>query len=133
MGGILNQHRDKAFEHEAHVVAHTPSTRSKRDSYPPHPAIVGAGPGSPYARVGDAGVGARYLGGGRYEDDDEESDVSSVGPVPQGKTYVSGVGGKKEGGGKRQSWASSRSGSLESEGSFEKPKKTPRWKIWKVL
>ncbi|KAL1603850.1 hypothetical protein SLS60_005442 [Paraconiothyrium brasiliense] len=91
MGGILNQHRGERFEHEAHVLAHTPS-RSKRDSYPPHPAIVGAGPESPYsrrdmqarddtggdgyfaqgARNGSAGVGAKYLGRGKYADSDEE-------------------------------------------------------------
>lgn len=93
MGGILNQHRGERFEHEAHVLAHTPS-RSKRDSYPPHPAIVGAGPESPYsrrdmqarddtgdggyfpqgARNGTAGVGARYLGRGKYADDSDEED-----------------------------------------------------------
>jgi hypothetical protein len=146
MGGILNQHGGEKFEHDAHVLSHTPS-RNKRLSYPPHPAIVGAGPGSPYSRDGmgmqarqdtgpgdyfssggrdghavhpavalthrkytpavpetvrdrpitaeyaqmpragydrtnypsypstsaNAGVGARYLGGGRYEDEDEDS------------------------------------------------------------
>jgi hypothetical protein len=136
MGGILNQHGGEKFEHEAHVLSHTPS-RNKRDSYPPHPAIVGGGPGSPYSRNGmgmqarqdagpgdyfssggglaghpalgsrgntvagaerprpitaeyaapppktypdypsrngSAGVGARYLGGGRYEDEDYDSE-----------------------------------------------------------
>ncbi|KAF2198118.1 hypothetical protein GQ43DRAFT_443633 [Delitschia confertaspora ATCC 74209] len=60
MGGILNQHRDKSFERDAHITAHTPATYSgpmrsgsysRRESYPPHPAIVGAGPGSPYSRM----------------------------------------------------------------------------------
>ncbi|CAO2656757.1 Nn.00g055600.m01.CDS01 [Neocucurbitaria sp. VM-36] len=61
MGGILNQHsHDKKWEHEAHVITHTPSQkRSKRESYPPHPAIVGAGPGSPYSRDGPVGMQAR--------------------------------------------------------------------------
>ncbi|KAF2468091.1 uncharacterized protein BDR25DRAFT_344403 [Lindgomyces ingoldianus] len=102
MGGILGHHRGEHFEHEAHTLAHTPSTshptprQKKRESYPPHPAIVGGGPGSPYAkpggkydtsgsgdrsggdyfsgggRTGNAGVGARYLGGGRYADDEDE-------------------------------------------------------------
>jgi hypothetical protein len=69
MGGILNQHsHDKKWEHEAHIVAHTPSQkRSKRDSYPPHPAIVGAGPGSPYSRDGPVGLQARNdTAGGDY-------------------------------------------------------------------
>lgn len=61
MGGILNQHsHDKKWEQDAHLAAHTPSTkRTKRESYPPHPAIVGAGPGSPYARHGPVGMQAR--------------------------------------------------------------------------
>ncbi|KAI8940327.1 hypothetical protein NX059_004020 [Plenodomus lindquistii] len=82
MGGILNQHtHDKKWEHQAHIVAHTPSTkRSKRESYPPHPAIVGAGPGSPYSRDGPAGMQARNdIGGGDY--------FSSGGR--DGKTYPS--------------------------------------------
>jgi hypothetical protein len=71
MGGIINQHRGEKFEHDAHVLAHT-SSRSKRDSYPPHPAIVGGGPGSPYSRDGlgmqarqDAGPGDYFSSGGR--------------------------------------------------------------------
>jgi hypothetical protein len=71
MGGILNQHRGEKFEHEAHVLSHTPS-RNKRESYPPHPAIVGAGPGSPYSRDGmgmqarqDTGSGDYFSSGGR--------------------------------------------------------------------
>lgn len=96
MGGILNQHRGEKFEHEAHVVAHETGRRpTNRDSYPPHPAIVGAGPESPYSRrdmkarddtgeagyfaarpgvreSGSAGVGARYLGRGKYADSEEE-------------------------------------------------------------
>lgn len=70
MGGILNQHGDDSFEHGAHVLAHTPS-KSKRESYPPHPAIVGAGPGSPYnARGGmqardDTSGGDYFSSGGR--------------------------------------------------------------------
>jgi hypothetical protein len=95
MGGILNQHRGERFEHDAHVLAH----RSKRDSYPPHPAVVGAGPESPYsrrdmqarddtggdgyfppgARSGAVGVGARYLGKGKYEDSEEEEGDSMDG------------------------------------------------------
>ncbi|KAL6711906.1 hypothetical protein ACN47E_002949 [Coniothyrium glycines] len=69
MGGILNQHsHDKKWEHEAHVLTHTPSQkRSNRDSYPPHPAIVGAGPGSPYSRDGPVGLQARNdTAGGDY-------------------------------------------------------------------
>ncbi|KAH7399303.1 hypothetical protein BKA66DRAFT_604937 [Pyrenochaeta sp. MPI-SDFR-AT-0127] len=67
MGGILNQHsHDKKWEHDAHVLAHTASQkRSKRESYPPHPAIVGAGPGSPYTREGQ-GLQARQDAGGDY-------------------------------------------------------------------
>jgi hypothetical protein len=71
MGGILNQHRGEKFEHEAHVLSHAPS-RNKRDSYPPHPAIVGGGPGSPYSRDGmgmqarqDTGPGDYFSSGGR--------------------------------------------------------------------
>jgi hypothetical protein len=127
MGGILNQHRGEQFEHDAHILAHTPS-RSKRDSYPPHPAIVGAGPGSPYSRGtvqartdagagpggdyfssggrnGTAGVGARYLGQGKYADSEEESlnedDRSYSGDEAQ-----------------------------MSQDSFVPPKKS-KWKIWK--
>jgi len=177
MGGIINQHRSDKFEHDAHVLTHT-SSRSKRESYPPHPAIVGAGPGSPYSRDGmgmqarhdagpgdyfsagghnnqshapapapertaleyahrkapqtaeyaqipragydrtsqaypsypsrnrNAGVGARYLGGGRYEDEDYDS-VDSEG--------------------------SSRSGREEerSQESFVAPKQKKKWQIWK--
>jgi hypothetical protein len=68
MGGILNQHsHDKKWEHEAHVVAHTPSQkRSKRESYPPHPAIVGAGPGSPYSRDGQGLQARQDTAGGDY-------------------------------------------------------------------
>ncbi len=71
MGGILNQHGNEEFEHDAHVLAHTPSKSKrdsyKRDSYPPHPAIVGGGPGSPYnARGGmqarDDTTGGDYFG-----------------------------------------------------------------------
>ncbi|KAF9699682.1 hypothetical protein EKO04_002598 [Ascochyta lentis] len=75
MGGILNQHGNDRFEHDAHVIAHTPSNSKrdsyKRDSYPPHPAIVGAGPGSPYnARGGmqardDTSGGDYFSSGGR--------------------------------------------------------------------
>ncbi|KAH5418308.1 hypothetical protein HBI81_084460 [Parastagonospora nodorum] len=71
MGGILNQHGGEQFEQEAHVLSHTPS-RNKRDSYPPHPAIVGGGPGSPYSRNGmgmqarqDTGPGDYFSSGGR--------------------------------------------------------------------
>jgi hypothetical protein len=128
MGGILNQHGDKHFEHDAHVQAHTPHHK-KRESYPPHPAIVGAGPGSPYSRGGvearddaggyfasagrngayapgpPAGVGAKYLGGGRYEDEDDFSDEDD-----------------------------DRSLSVDeklSQDSFVPPKPKPKWKIWR--
>ncbi|OAL07307.1 hypothetical protein IQ06DRAFT_372303 [Phaeosphaeriaceae sp. SRC1lsM3a] len=159
MGGILNQHRGERFEQEAHVLAHTPS-RNKRDSYPPHPAIVGAGPGSPYTREGgglqarqdaapgdyfssegrdgqsaertrpitaeyaqmpragydrtsypnypsrngNAGVGAKYLGHGRYEDDDYDSVDSDQ------RSY---------------------SGKEMSQESFVPPKPKKKWQIWK--
>jgi hypothetical protein len=68
MGGILNQHsHDKKWEHEAHIMAHTPSQkRSKRESYPPHPAIVGAGPGSPYSRDGQGLQARQDTAGGDY-------------------------------------------------------------------
>jgi hypothetical protein len=163
MGGILNQHGSDRFEHDAHVLTHTPS-RSKRTSYPPHPAIVGGGPGSPYnaggmqardATGGDyfnsggrdgkthpyassgagaaperavyserngfdrtsypsypaypqAGVGARYLGGGRYEEDedslsDDEDDT---------RRYAS-------------------RGAERSEESFVPPKPKKKWQIWR--
>ncbi|KAH9873679.1 hypothetical protein IAQ61_004305 [Plenodomus lingam] len=88
MGGILNQHsHDKKWEHEAHILAHTPSTkRSKRESYPPHPAVVGAGPGSPYSRDGPAGMQARNdIAGGDY--------FSSGGR--DGKTYPSTIPGSR--------------------------------------
>lgn len=65
MGGILNQHGDDRFERDAHVLAHTPS-RSKRESYPPHPAIVGAGPGSPYSRDGMGMQARQDTAGGDY-------------------------------------------------------------------
>lgn len=132
MGGILNQHRGATFEHDAHVAAHTPDRR-KRESYPPHPAIVGAGPGSPYsrggveprsdttgyfasggrngadgsrdgagARAGNAGVGARYLGNGRYAEDDDFEDEEPYSDEDRA-----------------------------SQDSFVPPKPKPRWKIWK--
>lgn len=127
MGGILNQHRGERFEHDAHVAAHTPA-RSKRDSYPPHPAIVGAGPGSPYARghvqprndssdgyfghtgrAVSAGVGAKYLGQGRYadsEDEDDDDDDDSL------RSYMTGD-------------------EKTSRNSFVLPKKKKKWQIWK--
>jgi hypothetical protein len=87
MGGILNQHRGDEFEREAHVLTHT-SSRSKRESYPPHPAIVGAGPGSPYSRDGmgmqarqDAGPGDYFASGGR----DGQSNPSAA-PTARGYT-----------------------------------------------
>ena len=152
MGGILNQHRGEKFETDAHVNAHR-----KRDSYPPHPAIVGAGPESPYSRrdmqarddTGDgyfavgrkaegyaleqgqgqghghgqhqqqlgrpqghgravsAGVGAKYLGRGRYADSEEEEEESS----DDGRSFRTGDDGV----------------SVES---FVPPKKK-KWQIWK--
>lgn len=133
MGGIINQHRGEKFEHEAHVMAHTPSQRiAKRDSYPPHPAIVGAGPESPYSRrdmqarddTGDgyfsqggrngrrsdgravsAGVGAKYLGRGKYADSEEDEDSEDE------RSFRTGDD----------------TGSVES---FVPPKKK-KWQIWK--
>jgi hypothetical protein len=127
MGGILNQHRGEHFEHDAHVLTHT-SSRSKRDSYPPHPAIVGAGPGSPYSRGavqartdagagpggdyfssggrnGTAGVGAKYLGHGKYAESEEDS-------YDEDERSYSGHEGEV------------------SQDSFVPPKKS-KWKIWK--
>ncbi|KAF3001882.1 hypothetical protein E8E13_005618 [Curvularia kusanoi] len=73
MGGILNQHGNDKFEHDAHVLAHTPSKSKrdsyKRESYPPHPAIVGAGPDSPY----------NYRGGMQARDDTAGGDYFSSG------------------------------------------------------
>ncbi|KAF2831285.1 hypothetical protein CC86DRAFT_366683 [Ophiobolus disseminans] len=87
MGGILNQHRGDKFEHDAHVLTHTPS-RSKRESYPPHPAIVGAGPGSPYSRDGmgmqarqDTTPGDYFASGGR-----DGQSYPSVAPTSQAHT-----------------------------------------------
>lgn len=120
MGGILNQHRDARFEHDAHVLAHHSTSNSKRDSYPPHPAIVGAGPESPYSRRdmqarddtggggggdgyfaqrerGGAGVGAKYLGRGKYAD----SEISSE-DEDDGRSYRTGDDG--EGGGSMESF-----------------------------
>jgi hypothetical protein len=139
MGGILSQHRGPQFEHDAHVVAHTPR-QQKRESYPPHPAIVGAGPGSPYSRGGveprpesgggyfayggrngagpaggrhglaaaaNAGVGAQYLGNGRYaEDEDEDDDDKEEEDDYSDEDEV-------------------------SHDSFVPPKPKSKWKIWK--
>ena len=68
MGGILNQHsHDKKWEHDAHVLAHTPSQKkTKRESYPPHPAIVGGGPNSPYSRDGGGLQARQDTAGGDY-------------------------------------------------------------------
>ncbi|KAL5116920.1 hypothetical protein ACEQ8H_005137 [Pleosporales sp. CAS-2024a] len=181
MGGILNQHGGEKFEHEAHVLSHTPS-RNKRDSYPPHPAIVGGGHGSPYSRGGmgmqarqdagpgdyfssggrdshpahssrggqatagaeqpkprpitaeyaqmpragydrtasyptypsrngSAGVGARYLGRGRYEDDDYDSEDDDD-DEDDDRSYI----GKNDN---------------MSQESFVPPKKKKKWQIWK--
>ncbi|KAF2750814.1 hypothetical protein M011DRAFT_474311 [Sporormia fimetaria CBS 119925] len=145
MGGILNQQRDPAWEHEVHNQGRTPQQR-KRESYPPHPAVVGAGPGGPYSRGagggveprdnsvggyfagnhhhhhgsgsanyggypggypggGNAGVGARYLGGGRYAGGEES----------EGE-YSDELGEEME---------------RESKESFVPPKTRSRWKIWK--
>jgi hypothetical protein len=184
VGGILNQHGNQKFEHDAHVIAHTPShskrDNEKRGSYPPHPAIVGAGPGSPYnarggmqarddtsgdyfssggrqgrpisqsrgvanghyappapertapapvpaperavyaarggydrtsypaypSRNGNAGVGARYLGDGRYEDDEYDSLDDDE------RSYS---GGEEE----------------RSQESFVPPKPKKKWQIWR--
>jgi len=184
MGGILNQHsHDKKWEHDAHVAAHTPAQtqrKAKRESYPPHPAIVGAGPNSPYSRDGQglqarqdtaggdyfssggrdgkthpataprqvvdpeytekpvqradyaaqpqrggydrttsypaypqrngtAGVGAKYLGGGRYEDEDEDSFDSA----DDDEASLSGQEQEM------------------SQDSFVVPKRKKKWQIWK--
>lgn len=73
MGGILNQHGSDKFEHDAHVLAHTSSKPKqdsyKRESYPPHPAIVGGGPDSPY----------NYRGGIQARDDTAGGDYFSSG------------------------------------------------------
>jgi hypothetical protein len=169
MGGILNQHVSDRLEPGAHVLTHTPS-HSKRTSYPPHPAIVGGGPGSPYSTSGmqardatggdyfnsggrdgkthsyassrggvlgvgvapertvypersgfdrtsypaypaypQAGVGARYLGGGRYEEDE---DSLSEGEDDRGR-YVP------------------RREAERSEESFVPPKPKKKWQIWR--
>ena len=48
-------------------LAATPSQRrAKRESYPPHPAIVGAGPGSPYTRDGQGLQARQDTAGGDY-------------------------------------------------------------------
>lgn len=191
MGGILNQNGNDKFEHDAHVIAHTPS-KSKRDpykrgSYPPHPAIVGAGPGSPYnarggmqarddtsggdyfssggrqgrpasiskgasdggyvapvpivpertahvperavyaeragydrtsypaypSRNGNAGVGARYLGGGRYEEDEYDSLDDDDDDDVDGERRYSGREEEK------------------SQDSFVPPKPKKKWQIWR--
>jgi hypothetical protein len=70
MGGIINQPRGEKHENDAPVGTHTTSVRSKRQSYPPHPAIVGSGPGSPYSRDGmqarhDTAGGDYFASGGR--------------------------------------------------------------------
>jgi hypothetical protein len=144
MGGIINQPRDPAWERDAHghhALPRTPSQQKKRESYPPHPAIVGAGPGSPYSRGcveprddhshhhhhpgvsgggyfgsggrnGSAGVGARYLGGGRYADvSDSESEDA----------YSDDLG-EDDGGGTEEK---------VSQDSFVPPKTRSRWKVWK--
>ncbi|KAF2790949.1 hypothetical protein K505DRAFT_377162 [Melanomma pulvis-pyrius CBS 109.77] len=150
MGGILNQHRGPHFEQDAHVLTHTPSTaRSKRESYPPHPAIVGTGPNSPYSRgtvearndtggyfssrnsgggaaggvvpVPNAGVGAKYLGGGRYEDDDIS--VSAISESDRG-------GGARDRDRDDRSYSGEERLSRSSVDSFVPPKKRG-WKLWK--
>jgi hypothetical protein len=92
MGGIINQHRGDKFEHDAHVLTHT-SSRSKRESYPPHPAIVGAGPGSPYSRDGmgmqarqDAGPGDYFSAGGR--DGSYQPPPPAPAPVPTSRNQA---------------------------------------------
>ena len=88
MGGILNQDGSDKFEHDAHVLAHTPSKSKrdsyKRESYPPHPAIVGAGPDSPY----------NYRGGMQARDDTGGDYFSSGGrprPVSQSRPVSNGA------------------------------------------
>ncbi|KAF2705388.1 hypothetical protein K504DRAFT_388085 [Pleomassaria siparia CBS 279.74] len=152
MGGILNQDRGPEFERDAHVATHTPA-RSKRESYPPHPAIVGTGLNSPYSRgtvearndtggyfasrnggggapgsvvpVPNAGVGAKYLGGGRYADDD-----ISVSDVSESDHERGGRGGGR-GGGRRDDRSYSGESVRSSVDSFVPPKKPGKWKIWK--
>ncbi|KAF2281366.1 uncharacterized protein EI97DRAFT_410149 [Westerdykella ornata] len=142
MGGILNQQqRDPAWErqqvhhgHGSHAAAAAAPQR-KRDSWPPHPAIVGQGPGSPYsrgqleprdghtggyfasgggARNGNAGVGARYLGGGRYADGSSDEEDEDEDEEDEGR-YSDEVGEQRE-----------------SPDSFLPPKTRSKWKIWKA-
>ncbi|KAF2869546.1 hypothetical protein BDV95DRAFT_547996 [Massariosphaeria phaeospora] len=162
MGGILNVNLnpargDRSSALDAAAPAHASSSasaaaaasaaaRSKRESYPPHPAIVGAGPGSPYERRGltsrdgptatagdrvqvagggdyfssggrngaaaSAGVGAKYLGEGRYADDDFERDED------YGDESEEGEG---DGDGRSEN----------SEGVSFRVKRKRGWKIWK--
>jgi hypothetical protein len=176
MGGILNQHRGEKFEHDAHVLTHAPS-RNKRESYPPHPAIVGAGPGSPYSRDGmkprqDVGQGDYFSSGGRdgsYQPaaapapssrghttagaERKPPQVAEYAQVPRGgyettayPSYPSrngnaGVGARYLGGGRYEdedydsvdSEERSLSGREEemSQESFVPPKPKKKWQIWK--
>jgi hypothetical protein len=71
-----------------------------RTSYPAYPS----------SRNGNAGVGARYLGDGRYEDDSYDS-------VDDDEGSYSGGGG---GGGQQM-----------SQDSFMPPKPKKKWQIWR--
>ncbi|KAF2647899.1 hypothetical protein K491DRAFT_784428 [Lophiostoma macrostomum CBS 122681] len=55
-----------AQHHKGVKDMYTSGGRSKRESYPPHPAIVGAGPGSPYSRGAGGGVEPRNDAGGYF-------------------------------------------------------------------
>ncbi|KAH7123891.1 hypothetical protein B0J11DRAFT_568815 [Dendryphion nanum] len=133
MGGILNQHRGERFEHDAHVLAHAPSGR-KRESYPPHPAIVGAGPGSPYSRGGveardDTGAGS---GGGGYFGSGGARGAGTMGGggAGVGAAYL-GNGRYANEGGYSDDGEEGYSEDERSQSSFEAPKQKSRWKIWK--
>ncbi|KAF2118228.1 hypothetical protein BDV96DRAFT_569512 [Lophiotrema nucula] len=162
MGGILNQHQDRHFEKDAHVHAHQPSTNSrshKRESYPPHPAIVGAGPGSPYSR---GGVEARddsgyFASGGRTGSQGREAAGGAVGGGYSTHTHThaqhnpsswerkttstgradAGVGAKYLGQGRyADDEYSDRDGEhgYSDEGSvdsFVPPKTRSKWKLWR--
>jgi hypothetical protein len=185
-----SQHQSQhQSQHEKGVRDHyTSAGRSKRESYPPHPAIVGAGPGSPYSRgagggveprndtggyfaVGhrnglppapalgnnNAGVGAEYLGRGRYAGDSDDSDddytdeeATSVGASDldferrtkgTGRKGASYWGGKEGVGkdvrrgsaggpvaGEGQGYVGGSGGSADS---FVPPKTKSKWKIWR--
>ncbi|RMZ66878.1 Transcription factor [Pyrenophora seminiperda CCB06] len=58
-----SSHKSQLPSPEADIQVHK---KSKRQSYPPHPAIVGAGPGSPYAKYGQGLQPRQDTTGGDY-------------------------------------------------------------------